>query len=117
MIKPEVLEALRKQRTHRDIDETHEEMILCPECECQYNHIIRVGTELGTDECEAEIYQGTNLIFENATSERRSSLRVEYWCEGCHHLWHLVLIQHKGLASMKKVDTHREISAERAAKR
>jgi hypothetical protein len=56
VFKPEVLEALRKQRTHRDIDETHEEMILCPECESQYNHILRVGTELGTDEHEAEIY-------------------------------------------------------------
>jgi hypothetical protein len=69
----------------------------CPTCERNESqtwgtHIIGVGTLLGCDELEAEVYAGTRAI--GKTHSRRSALQITFRCEGCAKRFALVLQQH-----------------------
>jgi hypothetical protein len=78
------------------------EELECPVCGGVYHHIAKVGTELDP-ECgdEARIYLGTSLIFERASGERRSALRIDFQGE-CGHDWTLLFQQHKGQITVYK---------------
>jgi hypothetical protein len=69
-------------------------VLRCPVCGYDYNHIVCVYTRMGTDPNEAGVYDGTNAIG-SVPDERRSCLVVELRCEQ-DHKWELRLQQHKG---------------------
>lgn len=74
--------------------------LICPICEFNYAHIKCVGTERDPNGDQARIYSGTSLVFERATGERRSAVRIDLIGE-CGHEWSLILQQHKGNIDVK----------------
>lgn len=74
----------------------------CPFCKHDFSHVRGAYTRLGSDESEADVYDGTEV--KGTTPERRSALVVVIDGE-CHHSWNLVLQQSKGLTlvSVEKV--------------
>jgi hypothetical protein len=80
--------------------------LCCPECGINYHHIMRVGTELDPNEDEISVYEGTSLIFERHSGERRSALRTDFEGE-CGHYWSLILQQYKGRinVSTRQIDS------------
>lgn len=69
-------------------------VLRCPSCGEGLTHIVRVGTLMGSDASEAEVYPGTEVI--GKTGERRSALSVVCSCENCPKLFAAVLQQCKG---------------------
>lgn len=67
--------------------------LLCPACGFNYSHIRKAYTELGSDEDEAVIYEGT--LMGGRTTSRRSALVIEIEGE-CEHQWKIRIQQHKG---------------------
>jgi hypothetical protein len=65
----------------------------CPVCGMGNSHIRQAGTVMGTDEYEAGLYPGTEII--GKVSERRSGIRIIFDGE-CRHAWHIDFQQHKG---------------------
>jgi hypothetical protein len=77
-------------------DQINRTAIQCPFCDNTYHHVARVGTELDPSGDEIEVYEGTSLVFERQSTERRSAVRVDFRGE-CGHFWSLILQQHKGV--------------------
>jgi hypothetical protein len=67
--------------------------IYCPICGFEYNHVRRVYTRMGSDSCEAKVYEGT--FASGSTEFRRSALVIEFDGE-CGHAWEFIIQQHKG---------------------
>jgi len=83
----------------KPVGSDEQESLECPFCEGVYHHVLRVGTELDPDEDEISLYEGTNLIFDRHSSERRSAVRIDFRGE-CGHYWSLILQQHKGMMTL-----------------
>ncbi len=69
--------------------------LLCPKCGQDCSHIRRVFTRFGSDQSEARVYEGTQVL-EASRGERRSALVIQIDGE-CGHSWNLVIQQHKGI--------------------
>ena len=69
--------------------------VVCPSCGSHYTHIHSVGTLVGSDQFEAVVaYKGT--ASSGTTPARRSAVEIVFDCEGCPHLFALVIQQQKG---------------------
>ena len=79
-----------------------------PFCDAAYHHVFRVGTELDPDEGELSIYEGTSLVFERESGERRSALRIDFEGE-CGHNWTLLFQQHKGFIYVSTRNSARRV--------
>lgn len=66
----------------------------CPFCGFDFSHVRGAHTRLGSDEVEADIYEGT--VAKGTTKERRSALVIVIDGE-CGHSWEIVLQQDKGI--------------------
>jgi hypothetical protein len=82
--------------TFKPIDSPYQQLLECPFCDGTYHHVARVGTELSPEGDELEVYEGTSLVFERKSSNRRSAVRIDFVGE-CGHYWSLILQQHKGV--------------------
>jgi hypothetical protein len=86
----------------------------CPVCEETSHHIKCVGTELDPSGDETTLYPGTAIVFERATGERRSAVRIDLSGE-CGHDWSLILQQHKGMIQVyARIAPERWLSTEAA---
>lgn len=68
--------------------------IVCPACGCEITHIRHVGTLIGFDLVEAEIYDGT--VQSGSVGARRSTLEIVFRCERCPKLFAIRIDQHEG---------------------
>ena len=70
-----------------------ESVMLCPVCHFEYSHAESAGTLMGTDDIEARIIPGTEVV--GKSPSRRSAVVVNFEGE-CGHEWRVIFQQYKG---------------------
>ena len=71
-------------------------LILCPGCKGRFNHIIRVGTMVGSGQSRA--YPGTEGL--GTTPHSGNALAIVFECEFGHY-WELRIQHHEGEESVQ----------------
>jgi hypothetical protein len=67
--------------------------MLCPKCNSPFSHAKSAGTLMGTDDREAEVIPGTEIV--GTSPSRRSAVVVQFEGE-CGHEWRVIFQQYKG---------------------
>lgn len=77
--------------------------LVCPTCQSEYTHHDRVDVYERHEDAETGIHclAGSHGVFVDTSmagnpSQRRTGVRINLWCEECHCVMGLTLIQHKG---------------------
>src|SRR5438132_14360125 len=70
-----------------------ESVMLCPVCHFEFSHTESAGTLMGTDDFEARIISGTEVV--GKSPSRRSAVVVNFEGE-CGHEWRVIFQQYKG---------------------
>ena len=70
-----------------------ESVMLCPVRHFEFSHTESAGTLMGTDDIEAKIIPGTEVV--GKSPHRRSAVVINFDGE-CGHKWRVIVQQYKG---------------------
>lgn len=85
-------------------------VLLCPKCQFDYLHHFRIEvTERDKEDGPVTVFEIVKTQCKtqhlDSDGERRNSFSVSFWCEGCHGVSRLEVIQNRGRTHVGLVDT------------